>query len=264
MAQQLVKVDLVGNFDVRGKGFLGSTAVGELVVHEQLTALAEGISWKDNVRVATQSNTNLSSPGATVDGITMVANDRVLVKAQTSQPENGIYIWNGSAVAMTRALDASTFDEIESAIVPVDEGTNAGTSWRQTQVNGVIGTNNVIWTAFGSTAPNASETVAGLIEIATQAEVNAGASATLAVTPNYLANWTGAAFRYAVAFGNGSATQYDITHNLGSSDVLVEVRETGGNQETVICQVRRTTANVVRLNFNTAPTSNQYTAIIKY
>ena len=49
-----------------------------------LNSAVEGLSWKDSARVATQSNVNLSSPGATVDGITMVSGDRVLVRAQTA------------------------------------------------------------------------------------------------------------------------------------------------------------------------------------
>ena len=83
----------------------------------------EGLAWKDSCRVATQGNINLSSPGATIDGITMASGDRVLVRAQTTQSQNGIYIWNGSAVAMTRALDANTADELEQATTTVEEGT---------------------------------------------------------------------------------------------------------------------------------------------
>ena len=84
----------------------------------------EGLAWKDSVRVATQANVNLASPGATVDGITMAPGDRVLVRAQTVGAENGIYIWNGAAVAMTRSLDCSTADELEQAITTVEEGTS--------------------------------------------------------------------------------------------------------------------------------------------
>src|SRR5574343_1048193 len=82
-------------------------AAGQPVTFDQLNSAIEGLSWKDNVRVATQGNINLASPGATIDGVTMVSGDRVLVKAQTTQADNGIYIWNGAAVAMTRSLDAN-------------------------------------------------------------------------------------------------------------------------------------------------------------
>ena len=75
-------------------------------------SLVEGLAWKDSCRVSTQANLSLASPGASIDGITMVANDRVLVQFQTAGSENGIYIWNGAAVPMTRALDANTVSKL--------------------------------------------------------------------------------------------------------------------------------------------------------
>ena len=163
-----------------------ATAPGEVVEYSQMLALMEGNAFKDNVRVSTQANTTLATPGAAIDGITMVNGDRVLVRAQTAQAENGIYIFNGAAAAMTRSADASTFDELESAVVMVDEGTSAATRFRQTQVNGVIGTNSVIWSADG-VAPAATETTSGVAEIATQAEVDAGTDDQRIVTPLKLA-----------------------------------------------------------------------------
>jgi len=80
----------------------------------------EGLAWKDACRVSTQGNLNLSSPGASIDGVTMAAGDRVLVRAQTAGAENGIYVWNGAAVLMTRALDASTAAELEQAITTIE------------------------------------------------------------------------------------------------------------------------------------------------
>ena len=47
-------------------------------------------------RVATTGNISLSAPGATIDGVTMVAGDYVLVWLQTTQMQNGTYIWNGA------------------------------------------------------------------------------------------------------------------------------------------------------------------------
>ena len=127
----------------------------------------EGLAWKDSVRVATVASITLSGPGATIDGVAMAANDRVLVKDQSTASQNGIYIWNGAAVAMTRATDASTFPELEQAIVTVEEGTSAGASFRQTAVNGTLDASAVTWTSFGTSAAQASETTAGVAEIVT-------------------------------------------------------------------------------------------------
>ena len=72
----------------------------EPVRQQDLNSAVEGLAWKDSCRVASQANVNLSSPGASIDGITLTVGDRILVKAQTVGSENGLYIWNGAAVSM--------------------------------------------------------------------------------------------------------------------------------------------------------------------
>lgn len=257
---QLSDIDFINGAKITG--LPASAGNGQPVVHEQLTSAIEGIAWKDSVRVSTQGNLNLASPGAAIDGITMVAGDRVLVRLQTTVPENGIYIWNGAAVPMTRAADSSTFAELESARVTVEEGTNAGSDWRQTQVNGVLDTNDIIWTAAGSSAPSASETTAGVLEIATQAETDTGTDDGRAVTPLKLTNWSGKGKRLAQNIGDGAATQIDVTHNFNTRDVQVEVVRNATPWDTVGCDVERPDANTCRFRFVTAPTTNQFRVLI--
>ena len=228
----------------------------------QLNSAVEGLAWKDSARVSTQSNVNLASPGASVDGITMVANDRVLVRAQTAGAENGLYIWNGAAVAMTRSLDASTFSELEQAIVTVEEGTSAGASYRQTAVNGTLGSTTITFVAFGSSAGAASESSSGIAEIATQAETDAGTDDLRFVTPLKLATSPFAARRFAQNIGDGSATSYAVTHNFNTRDVRVEVVRTSGNFDTVLVEVQRTSVNAVTIIFDTAPASNAFRVLI--
>lgn len=228
----------------------------------QLNAAIEGINWKDSCRVSTQGNLNLSSPGSTIDGITMSTGDRVLVRAQTTVAQNGIYVWNGAAVAMTRALDASTAAELEQATVTVEEGTNAGVTYRQTQVNFTLDSGDVIFTTFGTSAGAASETSAGIAEIATQAEVDAGTDDNRFVTPLKLAAWSAAATPHKANVGDGSATQYDVTHNFNTFDVVVEVFRNSGNRDTVLAEVQRPSVNAVRVLFDTAPSSNAYRVIV--
>ena len=85
------------------------SAAGDAVPKSYVDSAVEGLAWKDSARVSTQGDINLASPGATIDGITMASQDRVLVRSQTAPAENGIYVWNGAATTMTRSLDASTF-----------------------------------------------------------------------------------------------------------------------------------------------------------
>jgi len=227
----------------------------------QLNAAVEGLAWKDNVRVVTSSNVNLAAPGSTVDGVAMSAGDRFLARAQTAAAENGIYVWNGAATPATRSADCSASAEFNSAIVTVDAGTNAGSSFRQTTVSPTVGTTAIAWVSFGIAASAASTVSAGIVRLATQGEADTGTDATIAVTPATMAAFSGRAKRFAASFGDGSATQYDLTHNLGTTDVHVDVFRVSDGVS-VLCDVTRTSTTVVRLNFAVAPTSNQYRAVI--
>lgn len=222
----------------------------------------EGLAWKDSCRVATTGNINLSSPGASVDGVTMATNDRVLVRAQTAPAENGVYLWNGAAVAMTRAPDCSTANELEQAIATVEEGTSAGSTFRQTAINFTLGTTAIAWVSFGTVAPAATEATAGIAEIATQAETDAGADDARFVTPAKLAAWSARIRKVSASFGDGSATQFDITHNLNTDDVHVAVYRNSGAKDEILCDIGRPTTNAVRLNFAVAPTSNQFRCVV--
>ncbi len=222
----------------------------------------EGLAWKDSVRVATQSNISLASPGATVDGVTMATNDRVLVRSQSTAAENGVYIWNGAAVPMTRSLDANTAAELEQAILAVEEGTSAGATYRQTSVNFTLGSGAVAWALFGTSAGAASESTAGIAEIATQAETDTGTDDARFGTPLKLTNWSGKKLKFSQDIGDGSQTQYTVTHNFNTRDVQVEVFRTSGNYDTIFCDIDRTSVNAVRLTFASAPTSNQFRVVI--
>lgn len=228
---------------------------------DDLNSAVEGLSWKDSCRVATQTNLNLATPGATLDGIAMAAGDRVLVKAQTAGAENGIYIWNGAATPMTRSLDANTSNELEQAVTTVEEGTSAGVTWRQSVVNFVLDTGTVTWMQFGSNVGSASETSSGIAELATQAETDAGTDDLRIVTPLKLATWTGRTKRAQGTIGDGSATQFDINHNFNTRDVIVQVFQASGNYELVNCDVSLPTVNTARLNFSAAPAAGAFRVV---
>lgn len=238
------------------------TAAGDAVPKSYVDSAVEGLAWKDSARVGTQSSINLSSPGATIDGITMASQDRVLVRNQSTQTQNGIYVWNGASTALTRSLDASTFAELEQAVLTVEEGTDAGTTWRQTQVNGTIESSNVIFSSFGSSSPAASETTAGIAEIATQAETDAGTDDARIVTPLKLANWSGRLRKVSTNIGDGSATSYVVTHNLNTRDVVVRVYPNSGGYDDVEVDIQRTSTTTVTAVFATAPASNAYRVVV--
>ena len=87
-----------------------------LVSKEYVDAVKVGLDFKDSVRVASTANVTVSGPGAAIDGITLSSNDRVLLKNQSTGSENGIYVFNGAASALTRATDADANAEVLSLI----------------------------------------------------------------------------------------------------------------------------------------------------
>lgn len=253
--------DLDFNNVARILNLLDPTLAQHPATKAYVDSLVEGLAWKDSVRVSTQSNLSIASPGATIDGITMATNDRVLVRSQTTQTENGIYIWNGAATALTRSADANTFAELEQAVTSVEEGTSIS-SFRQTAINGVIGTNNVTWASFATTAPAASETTSGIAELATQAETDTGTDDLRIVTPLKLATYSGLVRKRSFDIGDGSATQYTVTHNLGTRDAHVTVYRNSGAYDEVGCDLEHTTTTTCIVRFAAAPSSNQFRVVV--
>lgn len=238
------------------------TAAADAATKSYVDSAVEGLSWKDSVRVRATANINLASPGATIDGITMVAGDRFLADSQTTGSQNGIYVWNGAATPATRSLDMDVATEVEQAVVGVEEGTSAGSTYRQTAVNVTLGTTNLAFTSFGTSAPAASETTSGITETATQAEVNTGTDPLRYVTPATLAGWSGRLRKYAAAFGDGTATSFVITHNLNTDDTQVTVYESGGSKREVICEVQHTGVNSVTILATPAPVASSLRVVV--
>lgn len=123
------------------------------------------------------------------------------------------------------------------------------------------------WTMLNKNIPDivdASTADKGILRLATQAMVNTGTDDFTAVTPLTLQTKLdnlGYLVKYAETFGNGALTTFTITHNLNSLDATIRVVEVATGQ-TIECQEASPTVNTVQLDFNTAPTSNQYRVIV--
>jgi len=108
-----------------------------------------GQKGKGEVVVATTANITLSGT-QTIDGIGVIAGNRVLVKDQTTTSQNGIYVV--ASGAWTRSTDADTWNELVSALVFAEKGTvNADKSFLCTvDKGGTLNTTAVTWVTFGS------------------------------------------------------------------------------------------------------------------
>lgn len=66
---------------------------------------------------------------------------------------------------------------------------------------------------------------------------------------------------YATSIGDGSATSYTVTHNLGSQDVIVQLYDVS-SLDTVFADVVRTSTSVVTIDFSSAPTANDIRVLV--
>lgn len=104
------------------------TEDSDVATKQYADAVATGLDFKNSVRCATTANIGLSGL-LTIDNVTVVAGDRVLVKNQGTASQNGIYV--AAAGAWSRADDANSNDKVSAGMFCfVSEGdTWADTGW---------------------------------------------------------------------------------------------------------------------------------------
>lgn len=103
------------------------TADQDAATKAYVDGVAQGLDVKASCRAATTANITLSGT-QTIDGVAVIAGDRVLVKNQASAAENGIYV--AAVSTWSRAADANTWDELVGAFTFIEDGTtNDNTGW---------------------------------------------------------------------------------------------------------------------------------------
>lgn len=166
------------------------TADGDAANKGYVDSVAQGLDVKASVVVATTANITLSGT-QTIDGVAVVAGDRVLVKSQSTASQNGIYVV--ASGAWTRATDADIWNELVSAFVFVERGTSqADSGWVCTvDAGGTLGTTAITWAQFsgaGTYTAGTGLTLSGgefrITNTAVTAGSYGGASQTLSATVN--------------------------------------------------------------------------------
>jgi hypothetical protein len=202
-------------------------------------AAAQNLDVKASCRAAsvTLTNITIAAPGATIDGVTMVSGDRVLVKENTTNTENGIYVWNGAATPMTRALDADANAEVTAGMFTfVTEGTtNADTGWILTTNDPItVGGTGLVFTQFSGTG----SVVAGNGLIKTGAVIDVVGTSNRIITladsididSNYVgqASITTVSATTGITTGKWMATAIDIAHGGTNSTSATSARASLG------------------------------------
>jgi len=124
------------------------TADAHFATKGYVDGVSQGLDIKEAVKVATTANITLSGT-QTIDGVAVSADERVLVKDQSTASQNGLYLCKASTWARTD--DLATGDDASSVFVFVDQGTvNADNGFVCSTNKGsaVVGTNNLAFTQF--------------------------------------------------------------------------------------------------------------------
>ena len=227
------------------------TANNDLVNKAYVDAAAQGLQLLQPAAVATTTNLASLSGLLTIDGVTVTAGQRVLVKDQTSAQFNGVYV--AAAGAWSRSTDTDTYAELQNIYLFVTSGTvNAGTAWGTTNhgtgtidvtpINWVQIANTAIYTAgtgltlaanqFSitntgvSAASYGSSTQVGAFTVNAQGQLTSASSVAIAIAASQIASGTvgisqggtnGSATPTAgaIAYGTGTAYAFSAAGTLG-------------------------------------------------
>jgi len=123
------------------------TLAGHAATKAYADALRNGIRTKDNCKAVAVAQTTLSGVPSPIDGVTIVADDRLLLTNQTTDAENGI--WVVAAGAWARPDDFAAGSSASGSEIWVDQGTTyQDTKWECTtnEPNDIVDTNDLAFT----------------------------------------------------------------------------------------------------------------------
>jgi hypothetical protein len=244
-------------------GLAAPTGSGHAATYEwtisQIQSASTGISVKDPVRVV--STTNITRSGTpTIDGITTIVGNRVLLVGQTDGTQNGVYVV--AAGAWSRSTSEDETSELKGAFWLVEEGTvHKGTQWIvNNEVAPVMGTDVITIVQFGAVTSYTASLGIQLVGSDFRAQVVAGGGIQ-AVSGGLQVDTGVVARKFSGTIGDGSSTALAVTHNLGTKDVQVSIRD-AATDAAVWADWVATTTNAITINFAVAPSASAYRVTI--
>lgn len=205
---------------------VNTDAATKQYVDNAVAGLSSGQVLKGAVKALVKTNVNTASPGATLDGVTAATGDVFWLGGQTTASQNGPWVWNGAAAAMTRPTNFAdtTANVYVGAYWIVTAGTSADTI--------LLMTNDAF--TLGTTAATYK-----VIDIAAAAAVP-----------------------FEQDLGDGSATTFTLTHNLGTKAVAVHVYRNASPFDEVDVFIARPSVNTVTVEPDEVWSAAQYHAVV--
>ena len=214
---------------------------------------AQGLDAKASCVAATTVSITLVG-GQTIDGVTVVAGDRVLVKNQSSAAANGIYVVQ--TTSWTRSTDMNTWAEVPNAYVWIETGTTqADTGWVCTSnAGGTLGTTAITWVQFAGAGSYTAGT--GLSLTGTQFAIDSTVATltgsqtltnkTISGTSNTLTNIGNTSLTNSAITINGTSTSLGGSISVGTVTSVTgtaPVVSSGGATPAISMAAANTTTN---------------------
>lgn len=181
------------------------------------TVSSAGANAKSSVRAATTANITLSA-AQTIDGISVVASDRVLVKDQSTGAENGIYLV--ASGSWTRTTDLDEDADALGFWVAVREGTANGAKIFGLTTDGTI--------VVGTTSMTIAELADPTTEIDTEKKSDRGRSSKSAAydlvadDAGKTVELTGSTTRaFTITVGTHAIDDFGFIEQLGTGQLTV-------------------------------------------
>ena len=274
----LTGIDLANQRGINASDPSGAT---DIATKQYVDNVARGLAWKPEVTVATTGAlpTGTYSSGAktftvtatgsqSIDGHPLILGDSVLVKDQATGSQNGVYTVTtagavGVSLVLTRRNDADSTAELANGLtVSVMQGTvNNDKVYNLTNdAAPILDTDALVFGVVGGGTPLSAGN--GINIVGSAITVNPAAGGGISVAAGGVSvDRTKVPFLYATNIGDGSTTLITVTHGLNTTDIVPMCKD-NSTGEYVWPNIKAATANTATYEFATAPTSNQYRAII--
>jgi hypothetical protein len=190
-------------------------------VKAYVDSVAEGLDVKDSAKVATTANITLANT-QTIDGVSLSAGDRVLVKDQSTGSQNGVYVVVDGG-SWTRATDFDSNTEVtDGTFFFVEQGTvNADSGWVLTTNNPItVGTTALVFSQFSGAGQITAGT--GLSKSGNTLSVDASQTQITSVGTIGTGTWQGTAIAdsYISSASTWNAKQAALTFGIANTNAV--------------------------------------------
>jgi hypothetical protein len=231
-----------------------------------VTDVQAQISASTNNKPAAQLVATVAVPSTagqqSIDGVLTPLGAAVLLTAQPSSVNNGLWIVNSGAWTRSPDMDVNTYF-VKGTIVPVSSGTNQhDTIWQQTSPSGVVGTAANNWAkVFTGGVPPTYTASLGVQKVGQDFRAQTVSGGGISVTGGGLQLDPNVAARKVAMDVPAGSTIVTLTHSLNTTDVIASFRDKAAG-DAVLVGWKPTGPNTISVEFDSAPATAQWRAVI--